>query len=226
MTLEIKSFVSLIKSMPVQEHSVISKESTWRKHLSRGDEVSGALEEIFADSKLQGNKEGTLEISRNDLFRLKKEGINYKFIIAVIIWGYERGMRGNHFESISDNIEELAGLLNQASTGVVNNWVKHLRDAMKIKGLGMSTYTKFLYFIDAKLESRPALILDLKVISILEKGVFSELFGIKKVRYGNVDNYLKYLRCIDDLAKQLSVSHGALEMFLFTFALNIKKIQH
>jgi len=208
--------------MPVSEQAFTSKKRTWEKFLLRNDAASEVLDDIFSDPSLQGSSGDSVEVSRGDLFRLASMADRAKFIIAVILWGYPSGMRGNLFHHITSNLEMLISVLESSAS--VKDWGEHYNLVSQIHGVGLSTYSKLLYFFGSSIESRPALILDKRIIETINKGVFFEFSELGKIRYTNaVKKYPDYLRFMDLLATGLSVQHGGLEMFLFEFGLNIKR---
>lgn len=201
--------------MPEQEQAFTSKKSTWNKYLTDETCVSEVLKSLFGDNDI-------VEISRNDLFQYAQEKDFNKFIVATLLWGYPSGMRGNHFYNITEKIETLIELLQEARTNV-NNWRHHYEKVKAIRGLGLSTYTKFLYFLNVEVEHNPALILDERIIKTMNKNLFSEFESLKKIKsYNAVKNYPVYLSLMNHIANNLEVEHGKLEMFIFEFGLNLK----
>jgi len=210
-----KRFRKLIDAMPEQEQAFTSRKRTWEKYLAADTRTSQELKSLFGD-------EGELEISRNDLFGYSAEGDLTRFIIATLLWGYPSGMRGNHFLNITNEINNLTGVLAEAKLGVTD-WETHYSKIKAIHGLGLSTYTKFLYFLGITICGHPALILDDRIIRTINKGVFIDFQPLQKISsYNAVRNYPYYLEVMDQIAQDLGVDHGRLEMFVFEFGLNIK----
>lgn len=208
-------FKSLIESMPVNEQAFISKQSTWSNYFNDYGEVSTIFHHIF-------NNKDVVQISRSDLFRLAKQDDLGYFIIATILWGYPRGMRGNHFTNILSQFQEVKNALLEAQAGI-DNWLNHFEKIRVIEGLGLSTYTKFLYFMGVKVENHPALILDRRIIDTLQREIFIELVPISNIStYNASSNYSLYLRTIDLLSQEMDTEGDKIEMFLFEFGLNLK----
>ncbi len=201
--------------MPVDAHAFTSKKSTWEKHLSKKNAVSSYLQEIF-----MGKEE--IEISRRDLFDLAKSGNYPRFIISTILWGYPAGMRGNHFETITNKIDVLSILLQEASSGI-KDWKHHYSMVSEIRGLGLSTYTKFLYFIEAKIDSFPCVILDKRIIDAINKRFISDLSQLVGIQtYNASTRYPDFLKVIDRASNKYEATHGQVEMFIFEFGINMK----
>lgn len=210
-------YKELIKSMPVNEHAFTTRKSTWEKFTDAPS--SKIISEIFGQSE-------DVEISRTDLFNYAKESNLKKLIIATILWGYPAGMRGNHFKNISQKLDVLEECLKEAKNGI-KNWETHYAKTKSIRGLGLSTYTKLLYFCGAKVENIPCVILDQRIIDAVGKGAISGLKTLKGIAPHNANKkYPEYLRLVDDAAIKYGASHGSIEMFIFTFGLNIKPLQH
>jgi hypothetical protein len=165
----------------------------------------------------------TVEISRHDLLVLG-EGYKIKlFVFATVIWGYPAGMRGRHFQSIFQSINDIEKILMSNRQANIENWAEHYGLVDQVEGLGLSTYTKFLHFIRATINSLPALILDQRLIDVFRKGIFRECRDLKTIHYGNAPYlYPKYLEMMDCIANKYHVDSGKLEMFLFEFGANLK----
>ncbi|WNC72725.1 hypothetical protein RGQ13_01720 [Thalassotalea psychrophila] len=209
-----KRFINLINAMPTQEQAFTSKRKTWNKFIVENNEVSELLIAMFEEN-------GNIELSRKDLFEYSQESCLKMFVIATIVWGYPAGMRGNNFSNISINLKELVQVLKEAQYGI-ENWIEHYKKVEPIKGLGLSTYTKLLYFLDVKVEGESALILDNRIVNIIEKGLFPELDAINTDNA--VHNYPNYLKEMDKISKSYKVDSDKLEMFLFEFGLNLKLV--
>lgn len=210
-----KRFQALIQAMPLKEQSFTIKRSSWAKYMDENTLVCVILATLF-------NEAETLQISRGDLFEIAKGNDMATFIVATILWGYPRGMRGNHFQTIMDEIESLTKMLLEAKQGI-SNWSKHYQHVEAIRGLGLSTYSKFLYFLEAHIEGNKALILDMRISKTLKNSTFDELRAINDISYTNaVRNYPRYLKHMTELSKEFDVDSGKLEMFIFEFGLNLK----
>lgn len=210
-----KRFNALINAMPLDEQAFTSKKSTWSKYFNNYDEVSNILKQIFKEKDI-------VQISRADLFKLAQKGDLGHFIISTIIWGYPRGMRGNHFIKIASNFQQLNKVLLEAREGVCS-WIEHFNRIQSIEGLGLSTYSKLLYFLSVEIENYPALILDKRIIDTLQKKLFLELKPIENINmYNSITKYPLYLKTVHDLSQSIDAEGGKIEMFLFEFGLNLK----
>ena len=209
-------FRDLIANMPVREQAFTSKRETWEKYIPELAGIENLIAEVFRHSK-------SVEISRHDLFTLGVGSEIKLFVFATVLWGYPAGMRGRHFQSLFQSIDDIQKILISSRETNIENWGEHYRLIDRVEGLGLSTYTKFLYFIKATINGLPALILDQRLIDVFRKGIFRECRDLKTIRYGNApDLYPKYLEMMDCIANKYQVDSGKLEMFLFEFGANLK----
>jgi len=211
--MKIINFRDLIINLPEQQQSFPIKRSNWERFFDYSD----VLEECFS------NKE-EVEISREDIFAVQVENLEELFF-KTILWGYPIGMRGTNFSKLLQNKETILDLLIDAKSGI-SDWRVHSRIATQIPGLGLSTYSKLLFFIRAKVEGFPAVILDLRIINTIQKRAFEELNSLPKITYENGwRRYIDYLTLIDWIAQELNTDSGKVEMFLFEFGLYVKPLR-
>ncbi len=92
------------------------------------------------------------------------------------------------------------------------------KDIKEIKGLGLSTLTKFTHFLRTTIEGNKAVILDIQIIEVISSGKFQEFETIEGISYDNaIKYYTQYLEIIDNLSKEMEVEQDQVEMFLFMF---------
>ncbi|EJU9788340.1 TPA: hypothetical protein I7686_21535, partial [Vibrio vulnificus] len=139
-----ENYKSLIGHLPVADHAIGTKLATWEKYQESHPEIWNTIQSIFS---------GELEVKlcRQDLKDIADTQDYNKLIIATILWGYSSGMRGNNFSKIVNKLPEIASLLKCASQGI-DDWKIHYNKVKEISGLGLSTYSKFLYFVGGKIE--------------------------------------------------------------------------
>ncbi len=214
--MRLSSFRDLIAKMPISCQAFTSKRSTWEPHINRYDVAGEALTAIFGMS-------GEVTLSRSDLRSLACKPDLAQFVMATIIWGYPRGMRGNHVSSVISHLGSLTALISTARTQPVLDWSSHFEKVVPIAGIGLSTYTKFLSFLSVQIQGHTALILDDRIIRISNGGLFEELAPLRGLKEHNaVRSYPEYLVCIHSLARSFEVSAEGIEFFLFEFGLNLK----
>jgi len=201
--------------MPYAEQLGRSKKKTWEEKLIGNGKFAKNIVNLFGDDK-------EIEFSRADLFESAKNDDLDNFLAKVIVWGYPRGPRGDNFSSICKNIGSIKKLLTSANKGI-SDWQSHFDKLSKIDGIGMSTYTKFLYFKRVKIGELPALILDIQVINALKRDVFLELKEISNIRNSNAHKfYPNYLACAHNIATKFDTDADRVEMFLFQYGDSLK----
>ncbi|MBR7890168.1 hypothetical protein J9B83_14745 [Marinomonas sp. A79] len=211
-----KNYKSLISNLPVADHAIGTKLATWEKYQESHPEIWNTLQSIFS---------GELEVKlcRQDLKDIAHTQDYKKLIIATILWGYSSGMRGNNFSKIINKLPEIVSLLQCASKGI-DNWKIHYKKVKEISGLGLSTYSKFLYFVGGKIGEHEPLILDIRVIEAINTGIYKEFVGMKRITYTNAPNlYPEYLKIMNNFALSSECTAAQAEMFLFIFGQNLKQ---
>ncbi|EPW6817800.1 hypothetical protein P7247_23155 [Vibrio parahaemolyticus] len=149
-----ENYKSLIGHLPVADHAIGTKLATWEKYQESHPEIWNTIQSIFS-----GEQE--VKLCRQDLKDIADTQDYNKLIISTILWGYSSGMRGNNFSKIIKKLPEIGSLLKCASQGI-DNWEVHYNKVKEISGLGLSTYSKFLYFVGGKIEGHEPLILDIR----------------------------------------------------------------
>lgn len=209
-------FQDLIINLPVLRQSFTTKRSNWQKFEQQHLWYSKINDEIF-------RAESVLKISREDIF--KTENLQHR-ILKTIYWGYPRGMRGNHFSGIIEKIDKLASIIKilKANTNHDANSFETLKNEFqKISGLGLSTYSKILYFSGIQFNNNSSLILDKRLIDVFNNNSFSEFENLPSLSGYNAESYyLDYLKIFSQLSGQLNTNGENLEQFLFIFGNNLK----
>lgn len=214
--MQLSQFQVLIGSMPVRHQAFRSKHSTWAP-FAHHESIRDALADLFA-----GNNE--VFLSRDDLFELAASRELSQFVLATIIWGYPRGMRGNHFQNLLPRFSNLVNLLIGARDAGIPDWDAHFRDITAIPGVGLSTYTKFLQFLRVSVQGSRALILDDRIVQVARQRIFADLEPLCRISANNkVGWYPKYLSHMHSRAQFLGVDPESLELFLFEFGLSLKQ---
>ena len=213
----IKNYSILIQHLPVRQQSETTKRSTWKK---AEKEISWLMEfnnNLFGDSE-------TLILSRQDI--LNATSSTRDLILKTIYWGYPINMRGNHFVNIMHNIEPLEMAINKLKSkkNLTDNDFEELKNVFKtIPGLGLSTYSKLLYFLNFKINGNPCLILDQRLIDAINGKQFSEYFSLKPLTdYNKESKYSEFLKITNQLANDLQTEGENIEQFLFTYGTNLK----
>ncbi|MFC4892358.1 hypothetical protein ACFPDQ_04775 [Pseudofrancisella aestuarii] len=211
--MEISNFKELIKNLPYKNHSFDVKKSNW----------NNKLPERFKNIIFNENE--TVTISRQDLFFEAEENLEL-FIIKTLMWGYPTGGRGNHIKSLlsedEKNFEQLVGCLRGwRKKNIDLNCMKDLIE--KIKGLGLSTITKFTQFLSTTINGNRAIILDDQIISAINSSRFKDFENLSSINYDNaIKNYDEYIQIVSKISDKIKADPDQIEMFLFVFGKNLK----
>ena len=219
----LNQYVEIIRLMPIEKHGFKTSRIIWKESEKNYSWLSDYNDKIF-----QGNKYRT--ITRRELldFFSENKGTDIRlFILLVIYWGYPSGMRNKYFDEILENIKTLEKIIEEIrETPNIENFLKYYTDRIKgFGGLGLSTFSKFLYFLKSKIEGEKAVILDLRIIDVLRNSIFKDKI-FEKLRYENAPkNYPFYLKNMREKASQLNnisiatekITSEKIEMFLFIF---------
>jgi len=212
----IENYKILISNLPVRQQSFTTKRSTWRKAEKEIEWLEKLNDKLFGDNN-------TLTICRQDI--LDTTEIR-ELIIKTIYWGYTRGMRGNHFVNILKNIDLLENTfskLKSKSNPNLEDFNELNRTFKSIAGLGLSTYSKLLYFLRLTFNDNPCLILDQRLIDVFASKTYSDFHFLNGISYNNAEKkYLDFLKLTNDIAIELETEGENVEQFLFTFGNNLK----
>ncbi len=211
MTLE--RYIPLIQKLPYLDQAFETKASSWERECQANSQFKLFCEKKFVNP--------TLKLSRQDLF-LAATGDTYEAIILIIFWGYPRNMRGNNFVGILARIAQLQKLVFKNGELTTDQFL-FISDKLKGSSIGLSTLSKILYFFEVKIEGSKSLILDRRIIEILNSGLYMELASIKQINeYNKIKLYAEYLTLMNDAANTLKLIPDQLEYFLFHFGQNLK----
>jgi|TARA_B110000914_G_scaffold109361_1_gene95800 hypothetical protein len=208
---KIKGYIELIKKLSEGDHIIFIKRKNWIK---RFPELKSDIIEWYKDD--------TIEISRGELFELTENKVTEEFVIKVLMWGYPTGGRGNNIKELlkRQNRKDIVTLLNKYKEKPFIK-TEELKDGLEIKGLGLSTMSKFLYFLEIKIdnEHNRSVILDQIIIDVVNSELFTDFKDLKKITSYNAPTlYVKYLKKMKEIADDLEDCEvGQLEMFLFIF---------
>lgn len=207
--MKISSYSRLIRELPELQQSFDIKKTIWKVPHQQHH-----INELFKKSILGPE---LIRVSRQDVFNASNDQL--AFTLKTLMWGYPTKGRGKNVDKLleKDNLEKLNNILIKYKNRDVTN-SELISDSKQIAGLGLSTLTKFLYFLSIRIEGNPALILDQQIINVINSERFEELKPLKGIRYENaLKRYSEYLHVMHNIAKDLQVSPGSLEYFLFTF---------
>jgi hypothetical protein len=209
--MNLQNYQSLISNLPVREQSFTTKRSTWSKAEYSFSWLKGMNDHLF-------DKDGLLCLNRQEIFDTTNVE---ETIIKTIFWGYPRGKRGNHFNNILtsfDTLQEYFRELRSKRDLTSADYLAIVQDFKKIPGLGLSTYSKIFYFLNLRIENNPCLILNQRIIEILQSQKFSSLKNLSGINsYNKEKRYPEYMDLMNILSLQLKTKPENLEQFLYLF---------
>lgn len=218
MMVKISDYSKLINLLPVNHTSFKILKKNWRSNQT-------LVGKIF-------NDKDHVIISKKDL-KSEQAEINV-FIIKTLMWGYPTKGRGNNIENLinQNSLDNIGKVLSkykinphQTFQNIITDFY-HLKKE-GVKGLGISTFSKFLYLLNVKIEGYDALILDDRIINIINENNFQELkclFGIARddaFKIHSKNNYLEYLKIINKIAYDNNSKPENIEMFIYFFGKNL-----
>lgn len=212
--MRLSTYTELIKNLPYLDQSFETAKSTWIKE-------KYAFSSLFNSFHTSTFQQETVTLSRNDLFNVA-EGNIHTALLSIILWGYPRNMRGNNFKKILRYFEngEIPLYCNAALSA---EDFFQLATSFKQTGIGLSTLTKFLYFLRVSVDEQKCLILDSRIMEVLQSGLFNELASLQAINeFNKVKRYPEYLRLMAEIADQHGYMVDQLELFLFMFGRNLK----
>lgn len=214
--MNIDRYKILISNLPVRQQCFTTKRTTWLKAENEISWLKQLNDKIFGDKS-------TLTISRQDIFETNEPR---EIIIKTIYWGYTGGMRGNHFVNILkhiDNIENALLSLREKSNPTTADFNSLTETFKNVSGLGLSTYSKLLYFFKISFNDNPCLILDQRLIDVFASKSYANFQQLSNIRYDNAEKkYLDFLQLAKQVASNIETEGENIELFLFTFGNNLK----
>ncbi|MFM2339106.1 MAG: hypothetical protein RL115_2299, partial [Bacteroidota bacterium] len=166
-------------------------------------------------------KSETLQISRQDCFNSNNNF--YELLFKTILWGYPQGMRGNSFQTILTNLQTIKKNFETHTKGknsILFHDFENLEKSLRKTGIGLSTLTKLLYFIDIYIDNFKAVIFDSRIIEVLQNSKFEELKHLADSKKNTISFY-NFSVALTELFN-FDCKNEQIEHFLFAFGLNLK----
>ena len=219
--MDLKNYQPLISNLPVRQQCFSTKRKTWGPAEREIDWLKSVNDRLF-DSPYE---EKSLRISRQDVFDTTN---TREKILKAIYWGYPSGMRGNHFVNLLRKIVQIEKTINELLS-IPNPSSDDLKQAQAdlndVTGIGISTYSKLLYFADLSFDGNPCLILDERLFNVFRNKTylqFDHLSGINRAS-AEKGGYLDYLEAMKAVSLEIGATGEQLELFLFTFGNQLKE---
>lgn len=216
--MNIYNYKTLISNLPVRQQGFTTKRTTWLKAENEFAWFEKLNDKLFGENP-------TLSVCRQDIF----DSADFReIIIKTVYWGYTGGMRGNNFINILRNIDPIENSfrkLKLTHSPTTRDFLSLTIKFKSLSGLGLSTYSKLLYFFQISFNDNPCLILDQRLIDVFASKTYLEFNQLSGISYGNAESkYLDYLYLTNQIAKRLETKGENIEQFLFIFGNNLKPI--
>ena len=212
-------YKNLIRNLPHLDQAFETKKSTWQQHIR--------LSEIFLAYCNKHFTSDTIKLSRLDVFNSCRNDF-VEGLFATIMWGYPRNMRGNNFMKILSALpsNKIQSCFPEDKNLSESEFIA-IAKKLKSTGIGLSTYSKLLYFFGYTVERTHCLILDRRIIEVLnDKNVFTELQPLTQLEgineYNKLKKYVSYLQVMAEVSRVNNYKSDQLELFLFLMGRNLK----
>lgn len=203
--MKLNQFSELINVLPFLNQSFDVKRDNWKT-----EDQKELIDNVFRDKT-------KITLNRYDLF--SSSWNTREFIIKTLMWGYPTKGRGNNINTLlrEENFKKLEITLKDYIEKEIT-LEKFINDTESISGIGLSTMSKFAYFLKTKINGKSAIIFDQQIIDVIKAQKFDELINLKNINYSNsLKNYFNYLEVMNNLADKLKLQVDQLEYFIFIF---------
>lgn len=200
----------LIKNIPIDEQAAYADRHFWKSKIAGVRSLRLSRTIGYPDK---------LVITRQNL--LDRDTFTINGILHVLIWGYPSGGRGDNIDNCITNISNIRSALLKLNKSVNPNVVQ-LKDFYKscgdIHGLGISTWSKLLYFNQIRIGDHDCNIYDNVVKEALKKLCINlEEYADPKLKPKPFRDYMAYLKFLSEQAGEIDARTDQVEYFLFSF---------
>jgi hypothetical protein len=211
--MKLNQFSELINVLPFLNQSFDVKRDNWKT-----EDQKELIDNVFRDKT-------KITLNRYDLF--SSSWNTREFIIKTLMWGYPTKGRGNNINTLlrEENFKKLEITLKDYIEKEIT-LEKFINDTESISGIGLSTMSKFAYFLKTKINGKSAIIFDQQIIDVIKAQKFDELINLKNINYSNsLKNYFNYLEVMNNLADKLKLQVDQLEYFIFIFGKGLSELE-
>ena len=181
--------------------------------------INKTLESILKDK-------GECCLNRIDIF---SEGDIDKKFMKVLMWGYPKAKVFNtnkcFMSEILKNKSEIIPLIDKLKDNDFNEseFMDKTKELSKINGIGISTFSKLMYFFNVKINGNPCIIFDSRVKNALVR--YSQTEFLDKYNQQNINSYPKFVEGISRISNDTGIEADSIEFILFSVSGNDKKFQ-
>lgn len=204
-----------LKSNRISDHGAILNELNWKKYIDDNNEnYSHLVKEIISEITENANNKITRLYVKNSFKKSYQKGV-----VATVMWGYPKGNfpGGKSFKIIFLEVNKIACVLEtqknfqKQSAEIICNHFKGF------KGLGVSTFTKLLYFAEISAVEGYCLIYDQMIMRYISVANEEEWRSLKesigscrnkndKFKYFSrakqLNTYSRYLSIVNSMANK------------------------
>ena len=211
----LSNYRELIRNLPYLDQAFETKKQSWQKQIKKFRNFKE-----FCDERFEQNH--SIKLSRRDLFVATNNETFESALYQIVFWGYPRNMRGNNLDEILSRLPTIKKAFSP-NHDLGENDFQNVLSTLKGTHIGLSTLTKMLYFFNYRIDNYKCLILDSRLIEIIQSKVYMELLPLSKLSLHNkAAYYLEYVKIIAELADAQNYLEDQLEFFLFHFGKNLK----
>jgi hypothetical protein len=200
------AFVKLVAALPVGQHQMEVPSAAWADRCAAAD-LTPLHTALFAGRT-------TIQISRDWLHHAAVS--DELRCLAVLLWAYPNGARGHE----QDWLAQLPSISQAAATPAAS-WEEYYDRLRAFDHLRITIISKLACFFGQVFVRLPALILDHRIITVLQSGQWAELLRFESVTAANAhQSYVGYLDCLHALTGRSKTHAEQWELFLSTHALS------
>ena len=97
------------------------------------------------------------------------------------------------------------------------------KELAKINGIGISTFSKLMYFFNVKINRNPCIIFDSRVKNAFVR--YSQTEFLDKYNQQNINSYPKFVEGISRISNDTGIEADSIEFILFSVSGSDKKFQ-
>ena len=200
------AFVKLVAALPVGQHQVEVPSAAWADRCGAAG-LTPLHTALFAGRP-------TIQISR-DWLHQAAVAADLR-CLAVLLWAYPNGARGHE----QDWLTQLPAISEAAATPAAS-WEEYYDRLRAFDHLRITIISKLACFFGQVFVPLPALILDQRIITVLQSSQWAELLSFESITAANAHHsYVGYLDCLHSLAARSKTHAAQWEMFLSMHALS------
>jgi hypothetical protein len=160
-------------------------------------------------------------LSRKEIFSRSRRGPTDLFALSVLLWGFPTNQHGvcGHALQNWENLMEWVGHLRRNREMTLQQLEEMIPHMHNMRGLGISTFSKYMYFMGCRINGHCCLILDDRVAKGIWNLTGSEFDDLKAATQNNnhrvYRNYPAFLEAMENISTTMGVASHNLEYVLW-----------